>query len=262
MLSTDFEENLHELSRIVTALRGKWEDGVTESDIKEAIAGLYRIRKIDFKKKGKPLTKQCYKYDDTKFPPIPQEQTFSAPNHAVTKNSGPRTLAEALLWKKGDWSKYVDFVNDFNSASFEPQSRDSGPVFFAFAEHLKDRDVFPILDQHSARALWVLSDDQWNLEKEPYRHFLLDGKNGAEQWRTSPAPKIAANLVISNFWISVKSTCATAQIDLSMLDQLLMPLGQALKHYSKKKSPNSHYDGLIEITGLIAAQRCHAPKKL
>jgi hypothetical protein len=261
MPSTDFEKNLNKLSRIVKNLRQRWISGISEEDIERAKKDLRSIQKIDFKRDDDGLATQVYEYDNTKFPSIPKDAVFEAPVHKVSKDSGPRNLAEALLWKKGDWSKYVAFVNDFKNKDLNPKTKEGGPVFFAFAKHLKDRKSKPILDQHSARALWVLSDSQWDLKDEPYRHFLLEGKNGVEQWRTSQSPKNAANLVISNFWSSVTSTCAANDICLTRLDALLMPLGQALKHYSRKKNPSSHYEGLIEITGLISAKRCDAPTK-
>ena len=253
MPSIEFEENVKELSRIVTDLRQNWKDGITTSNVEEETQALRCIQKIDFKKKGWPLTSQTYGYEDTKFPPIPEDVSFRAPKHEVRENIGPRTLAEALLWKKGDWGKYVNFVSDFKSKKLNPKFKKGGPVFFAFAKHLQDRNARPILDQHSVRALWVLSNSQWNLPGEPYRRFLLEGKIGEERWRTSQTPKKAANLVISNFWDCVTSTCAANEIDLTILDELLMPLGQALKHYSKKRNSQSHYEGLIKITGLVGA---------
>lgn len=259
MLPNDFDENFDELRRLVTSLRYCWQDGITTSGVEAATTDLSHIRRIKFQKRGPVLLEKGYEYDSGKFPPITQK-TFEPPEHELNRKTGPTNLAEALLWKKGDWGKYVDFIDDFKNAKSEPEARNSGPVFFAFAEYLNDRRSRPIFDQHSVRALWVLSDEQWELDSEPYRRYLLQGRDGKETWRNGQAKDYVANPVISDFWACITSACSANNVDQSKLDNLIMPLGQALKHYAKWRNGTSHYAGLIELAGREASSRPRKPK--
>lgn len=249
------------LIAIVKRLRDRWPDKISEQDIKDEIQKLGEIKKL-FWKGGKPTTSsKHYEYDEDKFPRI-TKQAFGAPTYPITNKTGPRNLAEALLWKKGDWEKYVRFVSDFKKKDSTVKTRESGPVFYAFSNHLKNRASNPIVDQHSARALWVLSEVAWDLDKEPFRHFLLEtksvNKKKKELWRSSTSPKHAANLTLEYFEKSVTEISEKNNIALLLFDDLLMPLGQALKHFARFDS-TSNYNGLVKLVGLDPKPRTNAP---
>jgi len=177
--------------------------GMTAKEVEDGIGDLI---KIDSK----------YCYDDDKFPPLRDAKQWS--------NGGlesPTNLAEALLWKMGKWKAYKSFAAYYSSGNSEP-STDSA-VFYAFAKHLRDRKE-PIFDQHSLRALWAIRGN-WDKDAEQKcKKFLFSKKCIWKEAGSGPTAYACYQLFRESL-LSTKRVEVTAD----HLDQLLMPLGRAIK---------------------------------
>ncbi len=162
------------------------------------------------------LAKHNYEYDATLFPSLP-----STPQWAVPQLTKPESLAEALLWKMGKWKIYKSFVAHYSNPS--STSKNTDVVFYAFAKHLQN-EANPIYDQHALRALWAIDT---NLTQQQARicRSLLAKKDG--DWKPiATGSNASAGYQLYVERISKLGECGAS---LSVLDRLLMPLGQALK---------------------------------
>ena len=161
-----------------------------------------------------------YAYDDSLFPPLPKD--LEDPG---TDLQAPNSLAEALLWKMGKWKVYKSFASHYSDSSSLPTTTDV--VFYAFAKHLKNRSL-PIYDQHALRALWAIDAKLSDGQASTCRH-LLTKKDG--YWKPiasgSKSPK-GYELYVSR----IAKLCEEG-IAHEDFDKLLMPLGQALKDFTK-----------------------------
>lgn len=141
-----------------------------------------------------------------------------------------RTLAEALLWKMGKWKVYEKFVKHHH--------RPSGPgktdvMFYAFARHLDKPFDEPIYDQHALRALWAIVPDdkrrEFDAECAP---LLVNSKGRAKDgWKVNGSGSSSTAAYV--LYVKTVKGVANKECHLGTLDQLLMPLGQALKKRTK-----------------------------
>jgi len=158
-------------------------------------------------------------YDDVKFPPL--RNTKSMLNEI---SEGPRTLAEALLWKLGKWPAYKNFVEFHRGDGTKPTDPQS-VVFAAFALHLKD-ETNPIFDQHSLRALWAIcAFARSSAEFQACKAFLVDAKG---KWKAAGSGKESVECyhLFTKHLVRVQEQ---TRVSLREIDRLLMPLGRAIK---------------------------------
>ena len=175
------------------------------------------------------LHKLGHKYKDATFPPL--ATIYSGVN---AKKPSPTTLAEALLWKLVRWKPYKTFLRHYAQTNSAPGTTDI--VFYAFAQHLKDREI-PIFDQHAFRALWAIS--VFSKEQEELcKRFLISGKN---EWKDSGTGKTGP--ACYQLFLGHMARLGTNKGSTGDLDKLLMPLGEALKKYSKT------YEEFIQLCG-------------
>jgi hypothetical protein len=162
------------------------------------------------------------KYNLEKFPKLKNTSSFSG-DIGIT----PMNLAEALIWKLGRWQTYRTYVENFNNKELKV-SPHGGVVLSAFAKHMQNPDC-PIYDQHAIRALWAIgnfTDD----EQDKCASLLLDKSSN---WK---APGSGDDGTCYDLFVShLMTLCSENGVCNEEVDQLLMPLGQALKKSSKAK---------------------------
>jgi hypothetical protein len=189
-----------EVTNLVIALREAIRDNtLTSRTVKSAKQTLKRIG---------------YVYDSYTYPPL-RKSYRSVKLHGRS----PTDLAEALLWKLGMWPAYENFVRHHSKAESKPGK--TGIVFFAFAKHLRNRDI-PIYDQHVLRSLWAIG----NLQEEDRAlcgRVLID-RSG--EWKESGSGADAE--AAYRLFVSHMAALEMLGISNAQLDKLLMPLGQAL----------------------------------
>lgn len=160
-----------------------------------------------------------FSYDRVKFPTLVDTENFTD-----TAGDSPSSLAEALLWKLGKWKSYVKFSEQYHDLTTQPTNSDT--VFFAFARHLQDNSNL-IYDQHALRALWAIDDTLNDFEVEKIKSVLINGKN---EWKQTGAGSHATDCY--EIFTNHANSIISKGIDARTLDDLLMPLGQALKNVS------------------------------
>lgn len=167
------------------------------------------------------LNNMGFRYNNDQYPALRDTTTFQA-----SQGETPENLAEALLWKMGKWKVYTQFRSDYRNETMTqlPKKR---VVFFAFARHLRNPSN-PIYDQHALRALWAiypLSDTE-----KGYCKSVLVRQNG--QWKTSGGGQHAA--ACYELYVKYVTALTTdSGPNLTELDRLLMPLGQAIKELTE-----------------------------
>lgn len=197
---------------------------MTMANLSEIIASLQNavrsggVSKTLLEKSKSDLAELGYEYNEDRFPKLVGTETFKS-----SVGNEPSNLAEALLWKLGKWKDYKTFVANYAAA--DPKVTEKGVVFFAFAQHLKDKSN-PIYDQHAIRALWAI-DTRLNLEDSlECRSLLLDGDG---KWKQAGSGKSAVGCY--ELFVKHVNTLVPEGGDgvLGEIDRLLMPLGQAIK---------------------------------
>ena len=166
----------------------------------------------------KALSDMGFQYDDKKFPTLKGTENF-----IDTSGETPTNLAEALLWKLGKWQSYKDFAANYTNDDSKPTKQNV--VFFAFAKHLKDKKN-PIYDQHAIRALWAIRGNLTATERKKCKTLLFDGKG---KWKQVGS----GSITIDCYDLFVRHINDLVSLDKgvtsSVLDRLIMPLGQAIK---------------------------------
>lgn len=169
-----------------------------------------------------------YKHDKDKYPPL----VFMGPEE-YSLGEEPETLAQLYIWKRGDWSKFENFVGYYLDRDLDEPPK-KGAVNFAFAHHLKSRGKLPIFDQHSARALWAImgnSRPKWR----NYQDYLFYKPT---HWRTE-SEYLQVYLQASCYRDFLEDMeylaggCDDLVSQYAAADKLLMPLGKAIKEHVK-----------------------------
>ncbi len=175
-----------------------------------------------------------YKYDGNLFPELPADSEFGS-----SVGLEPNNLAEALLWKMGKWNVYKDFVRSFSSDA--PLTKKTDVVFAAFAKHLRDADN-PIYDQHALRAMWAINANLESNERDQCKAALIKSKGKDKgQWKATLSG--SETITCYNLYVAQVNDLAKNGLSKSVLDKLLMPLGQALKSNSK------NYNEFVKLCG-------------
>jgi hypothetical protein len=200
-------QNLKALEKLINTLRSAIEDnGMSSELLKNAVQ---ELSDIDIR----------YKYNLKRFPEL-----INTEEYIDTSGDSPRNLAEALLWKLGKWPSYKQFASNYMSDV--PKPRKTDVVFFAFANHLKDKRN-PIYDQHAIRALWAIHSKLTADEKAKCRSLLFDGKDKWKQTGSGEDTIECYELFVRHINELVSTSGAAS---LKEIDRLLMPLGQAIKN--------------------------------
>ena len=142
--------------------------------------------------------------------------------------NSPETLAEAMIWKLGKWEAYKNFIGNYTKYKNNPNSPvtiEGGIVFSAFAKHLADPVNSPIYDQHSLRGLWAICS--FTYEENNLIDRLLKGKDN--KLGAIDGNKVDLESSYALFHRKINAICKINSVTNQDLDQLLMPLGQALK---------------------------------
>ena len=164
------------------------------------------------------LATMGYEYDYSNFPALVYTKRF-----VDTSGDTPTNLAEALLWKLGRWKAYKGFVQSHSTKAAKPAA--TNVVLHAFAQHLRDPEN-PIYDQHSLRALWAISGSLSVVEQRHCKNALF---NKNRMWKSSASGLNTIDcyeLFLRNIAILINVRNAPSR---SVLDRMLMPLGQAIK---------------------------------
>jgi hypothetical protein len=199
---------------------------VANKKLKELIANLQNIIMHNGIDKGsiessiKALSDMGFQYDDKKFPALKGTENF-----IDTSGETPTNLAEALLWKLGTWQSYKDFAANYTDDDSEPTKQNV--VFFAFARHLKDKKN-PIYDQHAIRGLWAICGKLTATERKKCKTLLFDGKG---EWKKVGSGSITVTVDCYELFVRHINDLVSLDkgVTSSVLDHLLMPLGQAIK---------------------------------
>lgn len=192
------------LKSLIKRLQQKNEDGSLDSNsLAEATKNLEDIG---------------YSYNLKKFPKL-----MSLDFSGEKIKEAPQSLAESLLWKIGKWKSYKNFFENYSNPNPCPTNEDV--VFYAFAMHLKDNSN-PIYDQHALRSLWaVCKAELKKTEIENIKHLLLKKNN---EWKQSGSGDKAIEYY--RLYIEkIKKLKCKYTLDFEKIDQLFMPLGQAIK---------------------------------
>jgi hypothetical protein len=180
------------------------------------------------------------KYNTTSFPNLENTSTFKD-----MPGSTPVNLAEALIWKLGKWSTYKRFAKNFHTEGLKV-SDDGGVVLSAFAKHLQDNSN-PIYDQHALRALWAITNFEPK-EKKRFKSLLFDG---AGKWKPAGSGDKEGKCYES-FSSKISVICADNKLCSKKLDQLLMPLGQAIKKVTSKITERTQTSDFVRFSNLIS----------
>lgn len=204
------EKSEQQLKRLVQSLQGTIKDGsLNSSGIKFATESLTSIG---------------YQYNANLYPELSIDANLSS-----TISDSPNSLAEALLWKMGKWNIYRDFVNNYNSDS--ALVRKSDVVFSAFAKHLKNSNS-PIYDQHTLRAMWAINTNLTPKHRMQCKSVLIKSKGEKKgEWKSTLSG--SETIACYELYVAQLNELASNSLSKSTLDKLLMPLGQALKFYTK-----------------------------
>jgi len=181
-------------------------------------------------------------YNTTSFPNLENTSKFKD-----MPGSTPVNLAEALIWKLGKWSTYKRFAKNFHTEGLKV-SDDGGVVLSAFAKHLQDTSN-PIYDQHALRALWAITNFE-NDEKERFKSLLFDG---AGKWKPAGSGDKEGKCYES-FSSKISVICADNKLCSKKLDQLLMPLGQAIKKVTSKIAERTKTSDFVCFSNLISQE--------
>ena len=215
-----------EIRSYVNAQRDKGKR-IQNRDLTRFIDAVHDLEKL---KSDKEIAK--YQYDVRKFPPLSMGQQYTG-----TKPTKPRTFAEALIWKQGNWKKYLNF---YEWCTTDSPADSAHIVNFSFAQHLKNPRL-PIFDQHALRALWAISEDMWTPKQvDNCKKYLFKESDGLFVWEDSGKGSTAKKCYKS-YKVSINKLIYNTPGNLVKLDELLMPLGKALKDYSKEKD-NCHFE--------------------
>ena len=209
------------------------------------------------------LEQNGFEYEDGLYPAL--TGTKKLPVHSI---STPSNLAEALLWKQGDWNKYQRFVRNYFAES--PSVPDDGVVHFAFAIHLRDNRK-PIFDQHALRAMWAISDRlastrmvdnlrganlsklkknsraYKNPEENPCKCYLMSPDG---EWNENH-PKGSSTESYLQFVEAISDLHKAHKLDRRQLDRFLMVLGSALKDLSIEMAGTKKKDQYQKFCELI-----------
>jgi len=172
------------------------------------------------KKKTDRLAKLGNPYRANLFPELQANANFRS-----VVGAAPNSLAEALLWKMGKWNAYKEFVNNYDNTGSLTKKTDV--VFSAFARHLKD-SANPIYDQHVLRAMWAINTNFETQEKEKCKVTLIKSK-GKDKGNWKPTLSGGETIECYNLYVKHLNKLTKSDLSNSVLDRLLMPLGQALK---------------------------------
>lgn len=171
------------------------------------------------------------------------------------------------MWKQGEWSKYKSFLEYFNNKKLVKDDNEVINVHSAFARHLQNPEQYPIYDQHALRAIWAIDKKIWEQGENPQtaetgqldtcdlkKHFfenknINENENNIYVWRTPPSHGHQA--IYKWFIDRVNKICEITEngITHKHLDDLLMPLGKAIKEQTKKpKKQNKNQDNNVKNT--------------
>lgn len=204
------EENEQQLKKLVQSLQGKIRGGsLDSSEIKFATEALASIG---------------YQYNANLFPELSIDADFSS-----TISDSPNSLAEALLWKMGKWNIYRDFVNNYSSDN--ALVKKSNVVFSAFAKHLRNSNS-PIYDQHTLRAMWAINTNLTPKHRMQCKSVLIKSK-GKEKGEWKSTLSGSETIACYELYVAQLNELTSNSLSKSTLDKLLMPLGKALKFYTK-----------------------------
>jgi hypothetical protein len=161
-------------------------------------------------------------YEINKYPNLVDTESYD--NHL---DNTPMSLAEAFIWKQGDWLKYRSFASHYQLHSQEPKS---GHVHFAFAKHLREPKNTPIFDQNSLRAMWAICPVLTVEELRSIEGYLVSSiRKTKGRWKKTPGGRHAGPSMHAFFRV-MRITASKSKInDFSSIDRLLMPLGSLLK---------------------------------
>lgn len=173
-----------------------------------------------------------YSYNTSTLPALPANHVWG-----YSSADGPRTLAEALLWKMGKWGAYQSFASHY--ANEQSRSKGTDVVFYAFAKHLRDQ-ANPIYDQHAMRGLWAIDAGLTDEEKKMC-FSLLFYRSG--KWKPYAGGRQAINCYVLFVNRIAKLSVGCDMASKQDIDRLLMPLGQALK------ASTASYDQFHELCG-------------
>lgn len=139
----------------------------------------------------------------------------------------PANLAEAFIWKQGDWLKYQSFVSYY---ALDSQVPTRGHVHFAFAKHLRDPKRVPIFDQNSLRAVWAICPLLTKSELRSIESYLVvsTGKNKGA-WKSNAGGGGALASMKAFFRVMQVLVSKPGSTNIDSIDKLLMPLGSLLK---------------------------------
>ena len=170
--------------------------------------------------------RSVFVYDDERYPNLAHRGEYVA-----RRSDYPVSLAEAYIWKRGDWKKYRNFC-EYYSMEGAPDKERSAPVFFYFARHLADKNN-AIYDQHGLRAAWALSSGTVPDMEEKLKEALLTRE---KKWQKSGKAK--AMHECHEFYVEFIDSIVkkSAPLTREELDHFLMPLGKAIKILTKSYS--------------------------
>jgi len=214
------EEDFQKLKSLIITLQSSvGKNKITAKDVNLAIS--------DLKELG-------YTYKAEKFPVLDKTNGYEYKSH-----NSPENFAEAMLWKLGKWKNYKKYAEMYNS---ELQSKsnselkakpisipdNTGVVFYGFVKHLVNNKN-PIYDQHAMRALWAICN-LTDVEETSCKKALFKVD---ESWK--PAMSGAHTTKCYELFIKYVKTLTVVDGDVTLrkLDDLLMPMGQAIKDFAK-----------------------------
>ena len=209
-MSQMVQSELNLLKRVVSELRTAFEvDGLGDTMIQRTLNLLAEINSF------KP-------YRADQYPGLVSTESFES-----SLGQAPASLAEAFIWKQGDWLKYQSFVSYYALDSQEPTS---GHVHYAFAKHLRDPKRIPIFDQNSLRAVWAICPLLTASELRSIESYLVvsSGKNKGA-WKSNAGGGGALASMKAFFRVMQVLVSKPGSTNIDSIDKLLMPLGSLLK---------------------------------
>jgi len=169
-----------------------------------------------------------YKYDKNKYPSL----IYRGPKKYALAEE-PTSLAQLFIWKRGDWTKFENFVEYYLNSAWDeaPKKR---VVNFAFAQHLKSHGELPIFDQHSARAIWAImgsSHSRWDNYQDYSFYKPTHWRTDSEYLRVHLQADCYYEF-LGHVWLLAAGGENLVQ-EYAAADKLLMPLGKAIKDHVK-----------------------------
>ncbi len=172
-----------------------------------------------------------YTYDQDKYPTLNYEVINKATEPQIPTN--PSTLADAYIWKQGNWKKYTDFIKFFKNKTEEVSGE--AAVFKAFAKHIRDPQNVPIFDQHAFRAILGIfqenNQEEWGTSESGYEYLV----NKSGEWHDDQNTRNHYSERAYQFYFAKINRLMESCDNLSLIDRLLMPLGKALKDIPYKE---------------------------